>query len=332
MNMATKGFIGFLTKKIMAAILTVVAITCVNFIIFRMAPGDPVRMMFRDPRVSAQQMEEVRKEFGLDKPLWGQFGAYMRELGRGNLGISFWQRRPVTEVILSRIPNTILLVLTALAIAMVLGTLLGAAAGWRSGSRFDSFIMGASLAAYSVPTFAMGLILMLVFAYVLALFPLGGISTPASGLSGLAHLGDLLWHLTLPAVSLIFWYLGEYALLTRSAMIDVLGQDYIVTAKVKGIREKRILYRHALRNALLPVVTITGVNIAFAIGGVIEAETVFSWPGIGRLAFEAVMKRDYPLLQGIFLFFGIAVVILNLTVDLVYRFVDPRIKIGTKEH
>ena len=330
--MAKRGFASFIISKSVSAFITIIAITCVNFVIFRLAPGDPVRMMFKDPRVSAQQMQAVREQFGLDKPISAQFLVYLRELAKGNLGISFWQRRPVIEVIADRIPQTLLLVVTALFIAVISGTLLGAVAGWRSGTRFDSIIMSVSLAVYSIPTFAMGLILLLLFAFVLSAFPLGGISTPASGFYGLRYYLDVAWHMVLPAVSIIFWYLGEYVLLTRSSMIDVLGKDYITTARAKGLRESKILRGHAMRNALLPVVTMTGINFAFAIGGIIEAETVFSWPGIGRLAYDAVMKRDYPLLQGIFLVFAVSVVLVNFIVDLIYGYIDPRIKVaGTGE-
>lgn len=326
--MAARGFVNFAFKKLFAAVLTIIAITCVNFVIFRIAPGDPVRMMFRDPRVSAQQMQRVRERFGLDKPLGGQFAAYVKELARGNLGMSFWQKRPVLEVIADRVPQTLMLVLTSLVIAIIMGTSFGALAGWKSGSRFDSIIMSISLAVYSIPTFAMGLVLLLVFSFMLTVFPLGGMSTPASGFSGFRHFLDVLWHMVLPAVSIIFWYVGEYVLLTRSSMIDVLGKEYITTARAKGLKESAILRNHALRNALLPVVTMSGISFAFAIGGVIEAETVFSWPGVGRLVYDAVLKRDYPLLQGIFLIFAVSVVLMNLVVDLVYGYVDPRIKVG----
>lgn len=326
--MAARGFVNFAFKKLFAAALTIIAITCVNFVIFRIAPGDPVRMMFRDPRVSAQQMQRVRERFGLDKPLGGQFAAYVKELARGNLGMSFWQKRPVLEVIADRVPQTLMLVLTSLVIAIIMGTSFGALAGWKSGSRFDSIIMSISLAVYSIPTFAMGLVLLLVFSFMLTVFPLGGMSTPASGFSGFRHFLDVLWHMVLPAVSIIFWYVGEYVLLTRSSMIDVLGKEYITTARAKGLKESAILRNHALRNALLPVVTMSGISFAFAIGGVIEAETVFSWPGVGRLVYDAVLKRDYPLLQGIFLIFAVSVVLMNLVVDLVYGYVDPRIKVG----
>ena len=161
-------------------------------------------------------------------------------------------------------------------------------------------------------------------------FAAGGIATPASGYEGFEYIKDVAWHMVLPCFSIILWYIGEYVLLTRSSMMDVLGQDYIATARGKGLKESRILKNHALRNALLPVVTLTGINIGFAVAGVIEAETVFSWPGAGRLVYDAVVKRDYPLLQGVFLLFAISVVLANLFIDLIYGFIDPRIKVGAK--
>lgn len=328
---AVKQYVRFAARKLVSAIITVFLITCVNFAIFRIAPGDPVRMMFGDPRVKAEQMQKVREQFGLDKPPLVQFFSYLRELPRGNLGFSFSHRRPVTEVIFQRIPNTLVLVVTSLAIAVVLGVFLGAVAGWKSGTRFDRAIVSVSLAVYSIPSFALGLLLLLVFSFLLAAFPLGGMSSAASGFTGLRHLADVGWHLVLPAVSIIFWYIGEYVLLTRSAMADVLNQDYIMLARAKGLRESLVLRRHAFRNALLPVITMTGINFAFAVGGVIEAETVFSWPGVGRLTYEAVMKRDYPLLQGLFLIFAVSVVLVNLVVDLIYGYADPRIKSGATD-
>lgn len=318
----------FLLRKIIASIVTLFAIVTANFVIFRMAPGDPIRLMFKDPRVSAEQLQQQIEKFGLDGSMWDQYVAYMKNLFQGDLGISFWQKRPVVDVIATRIPQTLLLVLTALTLAVLIGTFLGALAGWKSGKRTDSIILSASLTLYSIPTFAMGIVLMMVFSYILAVFPLGGIRTPASGFSGLRSVLDVLWHLILPAFSIILWYVGEYVLLTRSSMLDVLGQDYILTARAKGLRERLIRRRHALRNALLPVITITGVNLGFAVAGIIEAETVFSWPGVGSLIYEAVLKRDYPLMQGVFLVFGVAIVLSNFVIDLIYGLVDPRIRVG----
>jgi peptide/nickel transport system permease protein len=322
------GLKRFVLRKVVAAALTIAVIICANFFIFRMAPGDPVRMMFRDPRVSAESLELMKQKFGLDKPLSGQFVAYVKNLVQGDLGLSFSQRKPVLEVLAARIPNTLLLVVTALTIAIVLGVILGAIAGWLSGTRFDTFILTASVAMYSIPTFALGIILLLLFAYIIPIFPLGGILTPASGYEGFELLTDIGWHMFLPAFSIVIWYVGEYVILTRSSMIDAMGQEYITTAWAKGLKKYKILKNHALRNALLPVITISGVNLAFAAAGVIEAETVFAWPGVGRLTYDAVSQRDYPLLQGVFMLFAFAIVLANLVIDLIYGYIDPRIKVG----
>ncbi len=318
----------FILRKLLASLLTLLVITFVNFVIFRMAPGDPVRLMFKDPRVSIEDIEAMKVKFGLDKPIPGQYVDYMKNLLKGDMGISFWQKKPVSEVIAARIPQTLMLIGTALFLAVVIGTIFGAIAGWKGGSRTDSTIVGVSMTLYSVPSFAFGILLMLGLAYHLAIFPLGGIETPASGYTGIRRWLDIAWHMVLPSFSIVLWYIGQYIIITRSSMKDVLSQPFIMTARSKGVREKVILSKHALRNAFLPLITITGVNIAFMTGGIIEAETVFSWPGLGRLLYDAVMKRDYPLLQGCFMVFAIAVVVLNFAVDLLYSRVDPRVRIG----
>jgi len=324
-----RGYAGFAIRKVAGAAVTIFAIVCVNFVIFRLVPGDPVRMLFGDPRAGAELIQEMRERFGLTGSLWQQFLAYLNRLFlHGDLGISFVQRKPVMETVVDRLPQTLLLVVTALAIAVVVGTFLGAIAGWRTGTRFDAIIVSISLGIYSIPTFIWGIILLIVFAVALGLFPLGGMATLGAGYSGWAYLRDVAWHLVLPGGAIVMWYMGEYVLLTRSAMQDVVDQDYITAARAKGIKESTVLRRHALRNAILPVVTITGVNLAFAVSGVIEAETVFNWPGIGRLMYDSVMRRDYPVLQGLFLVFAVSVVLANLVVDLIYGYIDPRIKVG----
>jgi len=323
------GLARFAIRKVSAAMLTIFVIICVNFIIFRIVPGDPVRMMFRDPRVGAEKIQEMYRKFGLSGSLGEQFGAYLRELFlRGDLGFSFARRAPVLEVIVERIPQTLMLILTALIIAVILGTMLGALAGWRTGTKFDSIIITVSLAFYSIPTFIMGIIMLVIFGLMLGIFPMSGMSTIGADLTGWAHVKDVLWHMFLPVGAIVVWYIGEYIIVTRNSMQDVLDQDYIISARAKGIKESAILRRHALRNAILPVVTITGVNVAFAVGGVIEAETVFNWPGVGRLLYDSVMGRDYPVLQGLFLIFAVALVVANLVVDLIYGYIDPRIKVG----
>jgi peptide/nickel transport system permease protein len=323
------GLARFAIRKVSAAALTIFVIICVNFIIFRIVPGDPVRMMFRDPRVGAAKIQQMYKEFGLSGTLWDQFVAYLNRLFlHGDLGYSFAKRAPVVEVITDKIPQTLLLILTALVIAVILGTMLGAIAGWKTGTKFDSIIITISLAFYSIPTFIMGIIMLMIFGLILGLFPMSGMATIGADLTGWAYARDVLWHMFLPVGAIVVWYVGEYIIVTRNSMQDVLDQDYILSARAKGIKESAIMRKHALRNAILPVVTITGVNVAFAIGGVIEAETVFNWPGVGRLLFDSVMARDYPVLQGLFTMFAVALVLANLTVDLIYGYIDPRIKVG----
>jgi len=324
-----RGFTGFAIGKISAAVITIFAIVCFNFVLFRLVPGDPVRLLFGDPRAGPKRIAEMRELFGLTGSLWDQFVAYLRQLFlHGDLGLSFVHRVPVMEVIIDRVPQTILLIVTGLIIAVVLGTMLGAIAGWRTGTKFDSIIITVSLGFYAIPAFILGILLMMIFSFGLGLFPVGGMTTMGEGYTGWAYVGDVLWHMFLPCGAIVIWYIGEYVILTRSAMQDVLGQDYITLARAKGIKESAVLRRHALRNAILPVVTITGINLAFAVAGVIEAETVFRWPGVGRLLYESVMSRDYPVLQGLFLMFAVAIVVANLGVDLIYGYIDPRIKVG----
>lgn len=326
--MALKGFTLFAIRKVTSAFITIFLITCVNFVLFRLVPGDPVRMLFRDPRVSPQRLQEMYERFGLDKSIWEQFIAYLRQLFlHGDLGYSFARGKPVLEVIWSRLPQTLLLIITALIIAVIVGTALGAIAGWKTGTKFDSIIVTLSLGMYSIPTFILGIILLMIFSFKLGIFPLGGMATIGAGLTGWEHWKNVAWHMVLPVGAIVIWYIGEYVLITRNAMQDVLEQDYITSARAKGLKESTILRKHALRNAILPVITITGVNAAFAVAGVIEAEAVFGWPGIGSLMYSSVMARDYPVLQGLFLVFAVAVVVANLVVDLIYGYFDPRIKV-----
>jgi peptide/nickel transport system permease protein len=329
---AIKGFAGFAIKKVFASAITTFAIICFNFVLFRIIPGDPVRLMFRDPRVPAQKIQEMYEKFGLAGSLWDQFVAYLRQLFlHGDLGYSFARKAPVSEVIAGKVPQTFQLVLTALAIAVVVGTMLGAIAGWKTGTRFDAIIVSISLAMYSIPTFIMGIILMMIFSFTLGLFPIGGMTAIGTSYTGWAYVGDVAWHMVLPVGAIVIWYIGEYIIVTRSAMQDVLDQDYITSARAKGLKESTILWRHGLRNAILPVVTMTGISLAFAVAGVIEAETVFRWPGVGRLLYESVLRRDYPVLQGLFLIFAVAIVVANLVVDLIYGRIDPRIKVGGEQ-
>lgn len=327
--MALKGYWGFVVRKITASLIILFAIISSTFVIFRMMPGDPVQLMFNDPRLSRQDMELLYERFGLTGSMWEQFVAYLRQLLlHGDLGMSFMQQRPVMDVLVSRIPQTVLLMVVAIIVALLIGISLGTIAGWRTGSRFDTAVITGALTMYGIPTFCMGIILLLVFGVYLKVFPIGGYSSPVSGLTGFAYLLDVARHLVLPALAVTLWYIGAYILITRNSIHDVLDQDYIVLARAKGLKESTVIRKHGLRNALLPVTTATGLYLAHALGGAVQAEVVFAWPGLGLLMYESIIRRDYPVLQGAFLVMGIVIIVANLLVDLVYGLLDPRIKVG----
>ncbi|HEW93136.1 ABC transporter permease [Candidatus Geothermarchaeota archaeon] len=325
----SKGQVKYILKKVLSLLITLYIVITINFFLFRIMPGNAVRLMFLDPRVSKENIDLMMKKFGLDKPLWMQYLIYIRETVSGNLGISFWKNEPVINIIMSRLPQTIILLTIAIIVSTSLGIILGAYSAWRKGSLTDSVILGLSLITYSIPSFWNGILLLLVFSFWLNLFPLGG-----TGSIGISHASlmeqilDFAWHSTLPLITLILYYLGGYVMIMRNSMLDVLSEDYIVAAYAKGLSDKRILWRHAVRNALLPVTTVTALNFGWMIAGVIEVEVVFSWPGVGRLVYDAIIQRDYPLLQGAFLIIAISVIIANFISDIIYGFLDPRIRKG----
>lgn len=327
--MTLKGYGGFVVRKITASLIIIFTMISTTFVLFRMMPGDPVKLMFNDPRLGKQDIELMYERFGLNGSLWEQFVAYIRQLLlHGDLGMSFVQLRPVMDVLASRIPQTLLLMLVAIILALLLGIWLGTMAGWRTGSKFDGAVITGALTTYAIPSFCMGIILLLVFAVYLRIFPVGGYSTPVSGLTGFAYFIDVARHLVLPSLSVALWYIGAYVLITRNSIIDVLDQDYITLARAKGLKESVVIRKHGLRNALLPVTTATGMYLAYALGGAVQAEVVFAWPGLGLLLYEAILSRDYPVLQGAFLVMAIVIIGANLVVDLVYGLLDPRIKVG----
>jgi len=322
-----KGTLRFLLKKTISMLLTIYVVITINFFLFRIMPGNAIRLMFLDPRVSKENIDLMMKKFGLDQPLWMQYFIYLRETLSGNLGISFWKNEPVIDIIMSRLPQTIILLSIAIMISTALGIILGAYSAWRHGKLTDSFILSVSLTTYSIPSFWNGLLLLLIFSFWLNIFPLGGTgSIGISHASLIEQVKDFIWHSTLPLITLILYYLGGYVIIMRNSMLDVLSEDYILTAYAKGLSEKKILWRHAVRNALLPVTTITALNIGWMISGVIEVEVVFSWPGVGRLIYDAIIQRDYPLLQGAFLVIALSVIIANFIADVLYGYLDPRIR------
>ena len=321
------GFKEYAIKKAVSLILTVYIIITLNFFLFRIMPGNPIDMVI-NPRMSLEYRDLMMKRYGLDKPLWEQYFFYVRELFRGNLGISFWKNEPVINLIIQRIPNTLILLSSSFVISAVAGVLLGALSGWKRGSKLDLFITASSLTTYTIPSFWTGLLLLLIFGYKLGMFPLGGTISPGTPPIPLLRVKDYLWHMVLPSITLFFYYTGGYVILMRSSMLDVLAEDFIVTAWAKGLREFKIMREHAMRNALLPVVTVIAINLGWMLSGVVEIEVVFSWPGLGKLIYDAIMQRDYPLLQGAFFMIAVSVVLANFMADIIYGILDPRIRKG----
>jgi peptide/nickel transport system permease protein len=314
-------------RKLLGAALTVLGVLVINYFLFRVMPGDPVAMLVRNPKMTPEALARVRASLGLDRPWYEQFWSYLAGLGRFDLGDSFIFKKPVLSIIGERVLPTLLLTLVAEALAIAGGILVGVVSAWKRGTKVDVLGLGFTLVAYSMPTFWLGILLVALFAGKLHLFPVSGMVSPALVFApAAARVGDALAHLVLPAVTLALVLMGEYALIMRNSMIDVLTEDYIVTARAKGLSERDILRRHAMPNAMIPMATIIAMSLGFAITGALQVETVFSWPGLGRLMYEALKGRDYPLLQGIFLVTSVCVVGANFVADILYRYIDPRVK------
>jgi peptide/nickel transport system permease protein len=321
----------YVLRKIVQAVITLVAILIFNFFLFRVwSPGDPVTFLTRGQgaQISLDERAALIREYGLDKPVFGQFTEYMKDTATGKLGVSsFYQGEAVTSVFARFLPPTLLLVGISTAISMVVGIWMGIRSGWRRGSSFDRFSMFFSLILYSMPEFWLGMLLLLLFSSELGWFPVGGrVSTSVSSMGTLEYITDVAEHLFLPVLTLALGYLGEFYLLMRSSLLDVLGEDYITTARAKGVLERNVLNRHAVRNALLPTVTLIALSFGYVIGGAITVEVVFSYQGLGLLTYTAIVSKDYWLLQGLFLFFSVAVIGFNLVSDLVYAYLDPRVR------
>ena len=312
--------------RLAKAVAMVLLIATINFMLVHAAPGDPALVIAGQSGATDQRfLDNLRAEYGLDQPVAVQLGTYLGKVVRFDLGYSYRQQRPVLGLIGERLPATLLLTVTAFALALVGGTALGLLAGTRAGTWSDTAVTVVSLVLYATPIFWLGLILVLVFSVWLGWLPAFGYETIGGGATGLARALDIARHLVLPAASLGVFYLAVYARLMRASIIEVSQQDYVKTARAKGVPEGRVVRRHMLRNAMLPVITVAGVQAGTLIGGSVVVETVFAWPGLGRLIFEAVLQRDYPVLLGIFLVLSVLVIAFNLLTDALYRLVDPRI-------
>ena len=319
----------FIVRRFAQAALTIFLIVILNFILFRAMPGSPERILARNPNVSPQAIQQTRERWGIDKPLIpDQLVAYITATFQGDLGNSFGQRgRPVTEVVGSRLGPTLLLFGLGEILAIVIGLALGAYAGWRRGGAIDLVGNGISLILYSMPYFLLGMILLLVFASTLHWFPSFGMTTlGVTHDSPLEYLADLSAHLVLPVATVALGLIGQYSILMRSSIIETLSDEYITTARAKGISDTRILRGHALPNAMLPTVSLIAINLGYVVAGAITVEVVFNWPGLGTLTVDALPSRDYPVLPGIVLVLSISVVFANLGADMIYGRLDPRVR------
>ena len=316
----------FVARRLLQVLPVVLAIAAMNFLLLQLAPGDAADILAGQMgHASPELVEQMRRDFGLDRPIYQQFFIYLGKLLSLNLGTSNIQQRPVTDLIMERLPATVLLMTTATVVAVALGVLLGVAAARRSGRWLDSVISVLALVVYATPAFWLGLMLIVLFSVYFDLLPSGGMMTIGSGKTGLTLALDIARHLVLPATTLGLFYVAIYARLMRASMLEVYNLDFITTARAKGLTEGRIAWTHAFRNALLPVVTLAGVQFGHLLGGSILVETVFAWPGLGRLVFDALLQRDLNLLLGILFVSSVVVILANLIVDLTYGFLDPRI-------
>jgi len=313
----------YVIKRVAFALLTVLIAVTINFALFRLAPGSAVTNLARVPHATPETRLALKREFGLDKSKFAQYGIYLKQLARGNLGVSFENSQPVRNNLKTALINTLPMVLLGTIFAILIGTVTGVLAAWRRGTAVEGASVTTALGFYSMPTHWLGLMLVILFTGIL---PTGGMSNDfLINPSFWTHLKDLASHITLPALTLGLVLFGEYTLIVRSAMLETLGEDYILTARAKGLKPAAILRKHALRNAMLPIATLVALSLGYIVAGAILVETVFSWPGIGRAVYDAVLARDYPMLQGAFLLLTVSVVFFNLVADLLYFKLDPRI-------
>lgn len=317
-----------LLTQLLQGLALVLAVVVLNFLLVHAAPGDPVETIAgASGGMSEELKEDLRRQYGLDKPLPTQLAVYLGKVLGGDLGYSYFFNLPVAGLILERVPATLLLVLSAVIAAFGIGTTLGVLASRRPNGLLSQAITVISLVGFAAPVFWTGIMLIILFASVFPLFPISGMRAVDSGGAGsLADVVDVLHHLVLPTLTLALVYLAQYSRLARASMLDVLGSDFIRTARAKGLAERMVLYKHALRNAVLPVVTMLGLQFGNLLAGAVLVETVFNWPGLGRLAFESVLRRDYPTILGVLLFSSVIVVVMNQLTDLAYRLIDPRIR------
>ena len=320
--------LSFLSRRLAYGLLLMLGVVVLNFLLIRLAPGDPAVVIAGEMGGATEEMlESIREDYGLNKPVLTQLWIYISGVATGNLGERFFFNQPVSKLIAARIGPTILLVISAQIISIVLGVFLGVIAARKPNGVMSAFVSVFATIGYAVPVFWTGIMLIILFASAIPIFPVEGMqSVKLRDAPFLTQALDVAHHLVLPAFTLAIIYLAQYARLSRASMLEVLGSDYIRTARAKGSPERTVLFKHALRNAALPILTVAGLQFGNLISGALLVETVFNWPGMGRLAFESILRRDYPTIMGVLFFASAMVVVANILTDISYRWADPRLR------
>lgn len=317
----------YVLRKAAELLLTLFAVATFNFLLFHIIPGDPVQLIARSQHLDPTAVSQIRSLFGLNHSLPEQYWRYLDNLIHGNLGFSYTYRQNVRTIVAQHLWNTMLLLTASTVIVILAGIGLGVFAAARNGRRADSTTVVASLVFWSLPTFWVGLLLVFVFGVWITGLPISGITTPdAVYPTVFGHISDVARHLVLPTITLALVDIAQFILITRSSLVEVLGEDYIVTAEAKGLPRRSVVWRHGVRSALLPVLTASTLYISGVVGGAIQVEAIFSWPGMGQLIYDAVLRRDYPVLEACFLVFAVVVIVGNYLSDVLYRVLDPRVR------
>ncbi|SIS75345.1 ABC transporter permease [Paracoccus saliphilus] len=318
----------YLMRRIGYGLILMLGVVILNFLLIRLAPGDPAMVIAGDMGGASEEvLASIRQDYGLDKPILTQLWIYITNIAQGDLGESFFFNQQVTSLIAERIGPTVLLVVVAQIMSIIIGVFLGVIAARKPNGVMSGFVTVFATIGYAVPVFWTGIMLIILFASTFPIFPVEGMqSIRLRDASLLMKALDVAHHLVLPAFTLAVIYLAQYARLSRASMLEVLGSDYIRTARAKGASQRAVLFRHALRNAALPILTVAGMQFSHLISGALLVETVFNWPGMGRLAFDSILRRDYPTIMGVLFFASAIVVIANILTDMSYRLADPRLR------
>ena len=318
----------YVGRKLGYLVLTLAAVLATNFTLFHLMPGDPVTHIARGQHLDAEAVARLRSFYGLDMPLPSQFITYVAHLFRGDFGWSYTYQTSVGPIVAKALGNTLILVTISTLLVIMLGVGIGVFAASRRGTRTDGGLVIGSLVFWSLPTFWVGMLLIFVFAVTLGWLPIAGMFTAdAVYPTVFTKIADLARHLILPTVAMVLVDIAQFVLISRSSLLAVLSEDYMTTARAKGLSPRRVLWRHGVRNALLPVVTATSLYASATVGGTIQVETVFSWPGMGQLIYLSVIRRDYPVMEACFLIFAVVVVLANFASDVAYRLLDPRVRL-----